>query len=66
MNGPTPGYFCNGDPPCEYLHDWYNGGMSVYGRCEKEIWTEIRSWPPKTGCETPANCPLIQKRKDNQ
>ena len=63
MGGPTSaGHICNSkDDKCDHLDSWYNLGMSVYGRCEKDVWKGIRSWPPEAGCETPENCPLIEK-----
>lgn len=60
-NGPTAGYICNSQgESCEYLDTWYNGGSSVFGRCKKNVWKNIKQWPRGTGCETPKSCPFIK------
>lgn len=58
MGGPaSAGFICNAkDNQCSYLDAWYNGGISVYGRCKKGVWEGIKTWQYKGGCETPKNC----------
>ncbi|KKM25509.1 hypothetical protein LCGC14_1594330 [marine sediment metagenome] len=63
MKGPTSaGFICNakGKEECPYLDAWYNGGMSVHGRCKKGVWQGIKSWEPGGGCETPKRCSLLK------
>ena len=65
MKGPTVGHICNANySKCEFLDAWYNGGMSVYGRCKKGAWKYIRSWTPRDGCDTPKTCPFLNSKKE--
>lgn len=57
MNGPSKTYICNQKgSQCTHLDSWYNGGISVHGRCKKGAWKGIKSWSPGQGCDTPKKC----------
>lgn len=62
---PTEKIICNdADNTCPDLDSWYNGGVSVFGRCKKGAWKGIEQWDAGGACYTPDTCPFLKVKGD--